>query len=260
MIVLLSPAKSLDYESALPNLPVTEPRFTDDTLELVKLLRTKSADDLSELMSISEKLGTLNADRYRDFSASYTDDNSRPALLAFTGDVYQGLNAKELPVELLVVAQERVRILSGLYGLLRPLDLIQPYRLEMGIKLQTARGKNLYEFWGSKLTRQLNEDLDESGGDFVVNLASQEYFGAIKKAGLKSPVVTPVFRDEKNGQFKIISFYAKKARGLMTRFILQNEVGSVDQLRDFSEGGYRLNEAASAGDELVFERAEADRE
>lgn len=260
MLVLLSPAKSLDLDSSLPNLPFSSSRFPDETDQLVSLLRTKKSEDLAELMSLSPKLSQLNFERFQNFQSAHTLDNSRPALLTFTGDVYQGLNAPELTADELERADQKVRILSGLYGLLKPLDLMQPYRLEMGTKLAGPHGKNLYDFWAEKVSKMVMADRDQGGSDVLVNLASQEYAKAAQLSRVGGRVVTPVFKDEKNGQMKIISFYAKKARGLMTRFIVENDLTSVDSLKDFKSEGYRFSSASSSQNELVFERSEKSRE
>ncbi|MFT6864558.1 MAG: cytoplasmic iron level regulating protein YaaA (DUF328/UPF0246 family) [Akkermansiaceae bacterium] len=256
MIVLLSPAKSLDYESPLLTKRATKPRFIDDSAELILLLRRLSEGQVGELMSISEKLAQLNHERFASWEADFTKENARAAILAFTGDVYQGMALADWSKEDFETAQKRVRILSGLYGVLRPLDLMQPYRLEMGTKLATGRGKNLYEFWGHSLTKSLNADLKKSGSDRVVNLASNEYFSAVKKKELDGKLLTPVFKDEKNGTYKIISFYAKKARGMMADFIVRKGVTDPTELRKFKTAGYRFSKKDSDDATLVFLRKE----
>ena len=207
-------------------------------------------------MSISEKLANLNAERYVQWERDFTPENSRQALFAFTGDVYQGMELTEWNETDFSEAQKKVRILSGLYGVLRPLDLMQAYRLEMGTKLDNARGKNLYEFWGSKITELLNHDLADSGNDLVVNLASNEYFSSVKKKELDGTLITPSFKDEKNGKYKVISFYAKKARGMMADYIVRNGIEDVVGLKKFNAAGYQFDPESSTETDLVFLRAE----
>lgn len=257
MLFLISPAKSLDYESPIPaDLPHTLPVFKKQPLELIEVLREKSPQQISELMSISDKLAVLNVGRYEAFSAKFTAKNSRQAVLAFNGDVYEGLNAHSLKPKELDWAQEHVVILSGLYGALRPLDLLQPYRLEMGTRLQNAKGSNLYQFWGSQIADYLNERSSKQpeAERIVVNLASQEYFKAIDLKTLKAPVVECVFEDFKGGKYKIISFHAKRARGLMVRWAVQHKAKKVADLRKFDLEGYALAEQASTTSKLVFRR------
>lgn len=256
MLVLLSPAKSLDYESALPTKKHTKPRLLDDSEELVVQLRKMSSSQIGSLMSISEKLSELNTDRYIRWERDFSHTNSRQAIFAFTGDVYQGMELSDWSAENFTEAQKKVRILSGLYGVLRPLDLMQPYRLEMGTKLENAKGKNLYAFWGSKITDLLNKDLKSSGSELVVNLASNEYFTSVKKKELDGCLITPAFKDEKNGKYKIISFYAKKARGMMADYIVRNGIEDVAGLKKFKSAGYKFDKASSTDSELVFLRAE----
>jgi len=256
MIVLLSPAKSLDYESPLLSKRATKPRFVENSAELIAKLRGLSVGQVGKLMSISEKLAQLNHDRFASWEKEFTKENSRAAILAFTGDVYQGMELKDWSADDFARAQERVRILSGLYGVLRPLDLMQPYRLEMGTKFATERGKNLYEFWGESLTKSLNGDLKKSGSDVVVNLASNEYFSAVKKKQLAGELVTPVFKDEKNGKYKIISFFAKKARGMMADYIVRNDITDPGALQKFKTAGYRFSKGDSGEGSLVFLRKE----
>lgn len=256
MLVLLSPAKSLDYDSPLPTNTYTTPRMLDDSEELVQQLRTMSAEEIGKLMSISEKLSQLNADRFTCWERDFTTENSRQAVLAFTGDVYQGMELNDWSESNFETAQAKLRILSGLYGVLRPLDLMQAYRLEMGTKLQNARGKNLYEFWGLKVTELLNQDLAESGNELVVNLASNEYFSSVKKKHLAGKLVTPIFKDEKNGKYKIISFYAKKARGMMADYIVRQGIEDVEGLKKFSTAGYSFDAESSTESDLVFLREE----
>ena len=257
MLFLISPAKSLDYESPVPaDLPHTLPVFKKQPLELIEVLREKSPQQISELMSISDKLAVLNVGRYEAFSPKFTAKNSRQAVLAFNGDVYEGLNAASLKPKELDWAQDHVVILSGLYGALRPLDLLQPYRLEMGTRLQNAKGSNLYQFWGSQIADYLNERSSEQpeAERILVNLASQEYFKAVDLKALKAPVVECVFEDFKGGKYKIISFHAKRARGLMVRWAVQHKARKVADLRKFDLEGYALAESASTPQRLVFRR------
>lgn len=256
MLAVVSPAKNLDYESELPKLSVTQPRLLDNAEELVKVCRKLSPQQLGSLMKISDKLAGLNAARFEQWQRPFDETNARPAMFAFNGDVYTGLDAANLSKDAIDTAQKQLRILSGLYGVLRPLDLMQPYRLEMGTKLDNAKGKNLYEYWGDTITQLLNEDLAELGSSTLVNLASNEYFSAVKPKVLKADIITPVFKDEKNGQYKVISFYAKKARGLMARFIVNQKPQSVSDLKAFDANGYGFNEAMSNDKQLVFCRAE----
>ena len=256
MIVLLSPAKSLDYESPLLTRRATNPRFMTYSAELVSQLRKFPVGRLQKLMAISGKLAQLNHDRFAEWEEEATRSNARPALLAFTGDVYQGMDLERWNKDDFDTAQKRVRILSGLYGVLRPLDLMQPYRLEMGTKLANERGKNLYEFWGDRLTRSINADLRKSGSDHIVNLASNEYFSSVKKDQLQGRLITPVFKDEKNGQYKIISFFAKKARGMMADFVVRNGVTDPAELKKFKTAGYRFSKGDSDDATLVFLRKE----
>ncbi|CAB0151581.1 hypothetical protein PSI9734_01955 [Pseudidiomarina piscicola] len=258
MLVVLSPAKNLDYESPLPTAEYSQPRLLEYAQDLVDRCQSLSPQELGSLMKISDKLAGLNAARFADWQQPFTPDNSRPALFAFDGDVYTGLQAEKMSEETITFAQEHLRILSGLYGVLKPLDLMQPYRLEMGTKLDTARGKNLYEFWGNVITDTLNEDLKAANSEVLVNLASNEYFSSVETKNLQADVITPVFKDEKNGQFKVISFWAKKARGAMARFIMENGITSVAELKKFNLNGYRFNAEQSTDSQLVFQRAERD--
>jgi len=227
MLVLLSPAKTLDYESKSSGDPHTLPRFLDDTQQLVDQLKAYRPARVAKLMNLSDKLAKLNVERYQSFEQPFSEPNARPAIRAFKGDVYIGLEAHSMSKRDVTFAQKHLRILSGLYGVLRPLDLMQPYRLEMGTQLKTRRGSNLYDFWGEQLTESLNSELARFKSPLVVNLASKEYFGAVQPQALQSRLVSPVFLDEKNGEYKIISFFAKKARGMMARYIVQNRVKSA---------------------------------
>ncbi|HSJ68977.1 MAG TPA: peroxide stress protein YaaA [Anditalea sp.] len=249
MITIISPAKTLDLSS--PEFTTaTAPVFQKDIKELVGIMKKKSASSIKELMGVSDNLAELNEERFKSFQKEFTIDNSKQALLAFKGDVYQQLNVDNYSKKEFDFAQEHVRILSGLYGLLRPLDLIQPYRLEMGIKLKNKKGKNLYEFWGSKIAKALNE----TGMDTIVNLASQEYFKAIDQKTLNARIITPHFKEYKDGKYKIIGIFAKKARGLMTNFIIENKIDQADKLKIFNEEGYEYSEKMSSEDEFIFIR------
>ena len=256
MLVLLSPAKSLDYESPLLTKRATQPRLTERAGELVDQLRKLSPEQLKTLMSISDKLAELNHERYTVWESDFTKENSRAAILAFTGDVYQGMNLAEWSADDFTRAQKQIRILSGLYGVLRPLDLMQPYRLEVGTQLKNKRGKNLYEFWGTEITDLVNADLRKSGSDKVINLASNEYFSSVKKKELKGELITPVFKDEKNGKYKVISFFAKKARGMMADYVVRNGVTDPAELKKFRAGGYRFSQEGSDEGTMLFLRKE----
>lgn len=253
MLYLLSPAKSLDYESEAPAVRATMPRFLNHSAELAVILKKMKPAQLESLMGISGKLAQLNAERFDDWREDYSKPEARQAILAFTGDVYQGLAVEHWDKEDFSEAQKSIRILSGLYGILRPLDLMLPYRLEMGTKLANARGSNLYHFWGSLLTDSLNKELKGSN-DAVINLASNEYFSSIQAKDLKSPVITPVFKDWKNGQYKIISFYAKKARGMMASWAVRKRISSPAGLKRFKEGGYAFDKSLSDDSNWVFTR------
>ena len=254
MLVVVSPAKNLDFESRIPVNDFTQPAMLEDTNRLMEVCRTLSPADLSSLMKISDKLATLNANRFAEFTTPFTTDNARQAMYAFNGDVYTGLDAYTLSEDSVAYAQNHLRILSGLYGLLRPLDLMQAYRLEMGTKLANSDGKDLYAFWDDRITQVLNDAMEEQGDNVLVNLASNEYFKAVKKKQLNGMVITPTFKDCKNGQYKIISFFAKKARGLMARYIIENRVEDVDGLKAFDVDGYVFSEEQSSSTELVFLR------
>lgn len=260
MLFLLSPAKALDYESPVADaVPRSEPLFMEDAAELIAIMRRHSPQQVAELMKLSDKLARLNVARYEAWQAEATVDNARQAVLAFNGDVYEGLQAASLTADQLDWMQQHVCILSGLYGVLRPLDLMQPYRLEMGTRLENPRGANLYQFWGRKLADYLNERQAGQSDPVVVNLASQEYFKAVDRKVLRARVVDCVFEDEKAGQYKIISFYAKRARGLMTRYAACQGLTHPEQLQGFNLDGYAFAPAASEADRLVFRRPEAQR-
>ncbi|MBA1290137.1 MULTISPECIES: peroxide stress protein YaaA [Pseudomonas] len=254
MLLVISPAKTLDYESPLPTRRHTQPAFIEHSKELIAGLRELSPARLSELMGISDKLAGLNAARFGSWSPSFTPENARPAILAFKGDVYTGLQAEEFSEADFDYAQQHLRMLSGLYGLLRPLDLMQPYRLEMGTAFKNARGKDLYAFWGDRISEWLNLALKEQGDDVLVNLASKEYFSAVKRPALKARVIDCEFRDFKNGEYKIISFHAKKARGLMARYVIRNRLEHPEAMTAFDEAGYRYAPERSSANNLVFLR------
>ncbi|GAA0681052.1 peroxide stress protein YaaA [Marinobacterium maritimum] len=256
MLTLVSPAKTLDYESPLTTQVYSQPRFIEHAQELIATLRQLSVQDIAELMKLSDKLASLNVARYESWQAEHSLDNARQAILAFKGDVYTGLEAETFTAADFEFAQQHLRILSGLYGVLRPLDLLEPYRLEMGTKLNNPRGDNLYQFWGERITESLNDELAEQGADVVVNLASNEYFKAVKPKSLQARLITPVFKDLKNGQYKIISFYAKKARGLMSRYLIQNRIETPDAIKQFDLEGYYFSAEQSKGDTWVFLRDE----
>ncbi len=240
MKIVISPAKTLDFESKLPTTRATQPKFLEEASMINAKLEHKSKKAIGKLMDISDKLAELNYQRYKEFSTPFTKQNARPAVYAFAGDVYTGLDAYTIPSEKIDLLQDSLRILSGMYGMLRPLDLIQPYRLEMGTKLPVNRKKDLYSFWKKTLTETLNNELED--GELFLNLASVEYFNAIDEKKLKVPVISPVFKDFKNGELKIISFFAKKARGSMSRFAIDKNVKTLDELKAFNYDGYGFSE------------------
>jgi cytoplasmic iron level regulating protein YaaA (DUF328/UPF0246 family) len=254
MLFILSPAKSLDYESTLPPVAATQPQFVSQSAELIATLKKKTPQQISDLMDLSEALAKLNVQRYKAWSPQFTEVNARPAVLAFNGDVYEGLDAKSLKPKDLQWAQDHVAILSGLYGVLRPLDLMQPYRLEMGTALKHGKANNLYQFWGAQIAEHLNQQLSHSKQPIIVNLASQEYFKAVDRKALQARVIECVFQDHKNGQYKIISFFAKRARGLMARYVIQHQVKTPEALQAFNLEGYAFEASASSVDSLVFRR------
>ena len=257
MLMVISPAKTLDYETPPATARFTLPQYLDHSQELIEQLRTLSPQQIGELMHLSDKLSGLNAARFGSWTPDFTPDNAKQALLAFKGDVYTGLNAVDFSEADFDYAQTHLRMLSGLYGLLRPLDLMQPYRLEMGTKLANARGKDLYAFWGTRISEWLNEALAEQGDDVLLNLASNEYFSAVKKSALNARIINTEFKDLKNGQHKIISFYAKKARGMMSRFVIKERINNPADLKQFDAQGYRYSAEQSKPDLLVFLRDEA---
>lgn len=258
MIVILSPSKTLDFSDNQNKIakeqPHTEPVFMKEAQKLTQILKKKSAGQIAELMNISNKLATLNFDRYQSFSTPFTVDNALQALLAFKGDVYTDIAVDTYTQGDFEFAQEHVRILSGLYGLLKPLDLMQPYRLEMGTQLSNPKGKTLYAYWGDKITKHLNSQLQQHSSSVLVNLASNEYFKAVNTKKIKGEIITPVFKQHKNGSYKVIALYAKRARGTMTNFIVKNKVGEVEQLKTFNEAGYEYSDQLSSDTEWVFVR------
>lgn len=256
MLALISPAKTLDYETALPTEKFTQPRLLDHSQELIEVASKLSASEIASLMSVSEKIATLNAERFRDWQPEFNFANARQAIFAFKGDVYTGLNAYQLEKQDIDYAQKHLRMLSGLYGLLRPLDLIMPYRLEMGTKLKNTRGNNLYEFWGNTITETINADLAQAESELLVNIASDEYYKSVKDSKIKAEIIKPVFLDQKNGKYKVISFYAKKARGLMARYLLENKIERAEDIKSFNTDGYYFDVESSLKGELVFKRDE----
>ena len=254
MLIVISPAKTLDYSVEVPDIETTEISFPEETLELVKGLKKLSANDLQELMGISRKLAQLNFERFQQFEYPFRKEEVKPALLVFKGEVFVGINAASFTKDDLSFAQEHLRILSGLYGLLRPLDNIFPYRLEMGTRWQTDRFKHLYDFWGDKINAAVEKSLAAQGDNVLINLASNEYFKSVKASKLDARIITPQFKDFKNGQYKMISFFAKKARGLMTNFIIRNRISNPDELKLFDMEGYQFNDLLSEGDNWVFTR------
>ena len=254
MLMVISPAKTLDYTSPLATQEYSLPRYLEQSGQLIEVLRTLSPNQLAELMKLSDKLAGLNVARFTQWQPAFTLENARQAILAFRGDVYTGLDADSLSAADFKYAQQHLRILSGLYGVLRPLDLMQPYRLEMGTKLDNPAGANLYEFWGEQITDSLNQCLAEQKTDVLLNLASNEYFKAVKPKQLKATLINVDFKDLKNGQYKIISFYAKKARGMMARYVIENKIDSVAGLRKFNKQGYYYSAEQSKPEHLVFLR------
>lgn len=258
MLILLSPAKTLDFETQLSTPEISQPRFLQQSAELIDELRQYSPEQIGTLMKLSTSLSELNVKRYHDWQLPFDDTNAKAAILAFKGDVYTGLAADQWSQNELAAAQSSLRILSGLYGLLKPLDLIQPYRLEMGTKLANEHGNDLYQFWGNQVTDRINADCQEHDHQMIVNLASNEYFKSVKAKQLNSSVITPVFKDEKKGQFKIISFYAKKARGLMAAYLIRSQAQDLEDVKQFSEAGYRFSQEDSNDANIVFKRREED--
>lgn len=252
MKIVISPAKSLNFEKELPTSKFSESLFMKESRQIHKVLKQQSPKALSELMDISDKLADLNWQRNQDWKTPFSPENARPAVFAFDGDVYTGLDGYSIPIEKLDILQDRLRILSGLYGLLKPLDLMQAYRLEMGTKLPIGESKNLYEFWKPIIAKALNKELQKD--ELFVNLASNEYFSAVDAKSLNVPVITPEFKDYKDGKLKIISFFAKKARGLMVRYIIDTNAQTIEDLKGFDYDGYRFDGNLSKGNQLVFTR------
>ena len=252
MKIIISPAKSLDFENKATTNVYTQPRFLEQSEKLNKKLKTISRKKLGELMKISDDLASLNYDRNQEWQPPFTLDNAKQAVFSFTGEVYRGIDVNSLSEDKIPALQDKLRILSGLYGLLKPLDLIQPYRLEMGTKLKVGRAENLYRFWDTTLAESLNEELADN--ELLINLASSEYFKALPKKALKVPMITPVFKDFKNGQYKTIMTFAKKARGLMVRYIIDNNIETLEELKGFDVDGYGFSQEMSTETELVFTR------
>jgi len=252
MKIVISPAKSLDYETPIPTKQFTQGIFLEEAAKINTVLKKKTPKQLSALMSVSPNLGELNWQRNQEWALPFTNENSRQSIFAFKGEVYIGLDAYSLPLDKLEILQNKLRILSGQYGLLKPFDLIQPYRLEMGTKLKLAKKENLYQFWGNSITEKLNEELVDN--ELFINLASAEYFKAVKPNLLKVPVITPVFKDLKDGKLKVIAFFAKKARGLMVRFIIDHNIETIEGLKNFNYEGYAFDANLSSANELVFTR------
>jgi len=256
MFFVLSPAKNLNEKAPAPVKEFTQPDLLAEAEILMRQLRELAPQQIAELMHVSDKIALLNAERNAEWHTPFTPDNAKQAVFMFNGDVYEGIAADILKPEQIQYLQQHVRLLSGLYGVLRPLDLMQPYRLEMGTAFANTRGKNLYEFWGDIITDLLNDTLAQAGSDILVNLASQEYFKSVNTQKLKARLITPVFKDEKNGKYKIISFYAKRARGLMVRYAAEHNITDPEMLKNFDYEGYSFNAAASNESEWVFMRKE----
>ena len=254
MLIVISPAKTLDYDTPPKTKVFTIPDYLDQSQQLINRLRNFSSLDISDLMKVSAKIADLNFDRYESWKKPFTVKNAKQSVLAFKGDVYTGLDAGSFKSDDFKFAQNHLRVLSGLYGLLRPLDLMQPYRLEMGTKLKTDNGKNLYEFWGSDITEGLNKQLKKIKSDTLINLASNEYFKSVKPNELNAEIITPAFKEFKNGDYKMIGIYAKKARGLLSRYIIQNKLSDAEEIKSFNEEGYRFNKKLSKGNTWVFTR------
>lgn len=253
MLLVISPSKKLEFENA-PNVQTYQPRFMEETKALVDIAKQLTQAQLMELMSISYKLAELNYHRFRQFTFPFTPQNSKAAIYAFKGDVYDGLEAENLKEANIAFAQKHLRILSGLYGVLRPLDAMQPYRLEMGIALKNPKGKNLYQFWGDKIRHLLEEDLKAQSDDVLINLASNEYFKAVQPKALKARIITPGFKEHKNGKYKMLMIYAKRARGAMARYIIEHNITDPEKLKKFDVDGYAYNAELSNGDDWVFTR------
>ena len=256
MLIVLSPAKSLDYKTPVKVKAPTLPEFFSESAKLIAELKKLSPQEVANLMGLSDQLAALNVGRYRDWSKKFTDENSKPAIYAFNGDVYDGFDVKSLNAKAIDFAQDHVRILSGLYGALRPLDLMQPYRLEMGTSFKNARGKDLYAFWGERVTDSLKCILEKQKKPVLLNLASEEYFKVLQAKNLNCPVISPVFQDGKDGKYKIISFYAKRARGLMARYVVENRITDPADLKGFNLDGYKYVASESKPEKPLFRRPE----
>ena len=256
MLIVLSPAKSLDYKTPVKVKAPTLPEFVSESAKLIAELKKLSPQEVANLMGLSDQLAALNVGRYRDWSKKFTDENSKPAIYAFDGDVYDGFDVKTLKAKSIDFAQDHVRILSGLYGALRPLDLMQPYRLEMGTSFKNARGKDLYAFWGERVTDSLKSVLEKQKKPVLLNLASEEYFKVLQAKNLECPVISPIFQDGKDGKYKIISFYAKRARGLMARYVVENRITDPADLKGFNLDGYKYVASESKPDKPLFRRPE----
>lgn len=254
MLIVVSPAKTLDYTTPPKIKKFTLPDYLDDSSELIHRMRDFSSLDISELMKVSTKIADLNFDRFEVWNKKFTEKNAKQAVLAFKGDVYTGLDAESFTTQDFNFAQKHFRMLSGLYGLLRPLDLMQPYRLEMGTRLSNDRGKNLYEFWGDEVTEGLNAQLKKIKSKYLINLASNEYFKVVKPKVLQGEIITPAFKELKNGEYKMIGVYAKKARGLLSRYIIQNQLSDIEDIKSFDVDGYKFNKKVSKGNDWVFTR------
>ncbi len=254
MLIVISPAKTLDYETPPKTKTYTLPDYLEDSQLLIERLRQMCSLDIMELMKVSAKIAELNFDRYENWHTPFSTDNAKQAILAFKGDVYTGLEAETFKTADFKFAQQHLRILSGLYGLLRPLDLMQAYRLEMGTRLETERGRNLYEFWGNTITEGLNRQLKKIKSGYLINLASNEYFKAVRPKELNAEIITPAFKDYKNGEYKMLGVYAKKARGMLSRYIIENRLTDPEDMKAFNEDGYHFNKKASSGNTWVFTR------
>jgi uncharacterized protein len=254
MLIVISPAKTLDFETAPVTKDFTQPEFLKESRKLISELKKLSPSEVSSLMKISDKLGTLNYLRFGEWKTPFTLNNAKQALLAFKGDVYTGINVDSFSNQDLKFAQKHLRMLSGLYGVLRPLDLMQPYRLEMGTQFKNKQGKDLYEFWGLKITEQINKDLKASKSKYLINLASNEYFKSLQTDDIDAEIIVPVFKDYKNGKYKIISFFAKKARGLMSAYIIKNKLKDPEDIKAFKVDGYKFYKSESSDTNWVFQR------
>lgn len=254
MLVVISPAKKLDFDKNITINDYTIPTLLNYSSELIEKLRECSINELTKLMNISYGLAEQNLGRFLSWKIPFTANNSKPAIFAFNGDVYTGLNSRDFTNDELKIAQQKLRIISGLYGVVRPLDLIQPYRLEMGTKLNTVKGKSLYDYWGNIITEEINKELTKNRFKYLINLCSNEYFKAINEKNIKAEIITPIFKQESNGNYRVVSFYAKKARGLMSRFIIKNNLENIEDLKAFDLEGYHYNEKQSNKNQMAFIR------